>query len=501
MKETDMDHPNRTFASQPASCPAHSLNPPQRQQLALDALTGAQPIAQLAQQADVSRKFVYQQKQKAQLALQTAFDTQDRDDDVLFYLPVTKAWIQQMVLALILLCHSSYRGVLELFRDFFDLSLSLGTIHNIVTNAARKAERLNEQVDLANVRIGANDEIFQHGQPVFTGVDVDSTYCYLLSLEETRDGQTWSERLKELKPRNFAPEAIVTDAGRGLCQGQQLALPQTQARGDLFHALKDLTELLGYLERRAYDRLAERDKLQRSGPKGQSDPDLPAKLSEALWREAKAIDLAEQVGLLIRWLKQDVLGVAGPSYADRWMLYQFLLEEFRRLQPECEHRIKPVATMLKNQAKRLLAFAQSLEEQFQSLSEEYSVSVELVRRLLGVQTLELTNPHRWPEECRLREWLGDRFYPLSLAVSELIRRTVRASSVVENLNGRLRSYFFLRRHVGSGYLPLVQFFLNHRRFQRSEHSQRVDKSPRELLEGQSHPHWLTMLGYEPFSRN
>jgi len=78
---------------------------------------------------------------------------------------------------------------------------------------------------------------------------------------------------------------------------------------------------------------------------------------------------------------------------------------------------------------------------------------------------------------------------------------VRASSVIENLNSRLRGYFFLRRHLGPDYLALLQFFLNHRRFLRSEHAERVGKSPAELLTGQSHPHWLEMLGYTRFTRN
>jgi hypothetical protein len=87
------------------------------------------------------------------------------------------------------------------------------------------------------------------------------------------------------------------------------------------------------------------------------------------------------------------------------------------------------------------------------------------------------------------------------AVAELLAQVVRASSVIENLNSRLRSYFFLRRHLGGDYLALLQFFLNHRRFVRSEHAERVSKSPAELLTGQSQPHWLEMLGYTPFSRN
>jgi hypothetical protein len=48
---------------------------------------------------------------------------------------------------------------------------------------------------------------------------------------------------------------------------------------------------------------------------------------------------------------------------------------------------------------------------------------------------------------------------------------------------------------------LLQFFLNHRRFLRSERPERVGKSPAELLSGSAHPHWLEMLGYVRFSRN
>jgi hypothetical protein len=73
---------------------------------------------------------------------------------------------------------------------------------------------------------------------------------------------------------------------------------------------------------------------------------------------------------------------------------------------------------------------------------------------------------------------------------------VRASSVIENLNSRLRNYFFLRRKVGPDYLVLLQL-----RFQRSEHPERVCKSPAELLRGALHAHWLELLGHTRFSRN
>ena len=96
--------------------------------------------------------------------------------------------------------------------------------------------------------------------------------------------------------------------------------------------------------------------------------------------------------------------------------------------------------------------------------------------------------------------LRGRYHALRVAVAQVARQVVRASSVAENLNSRLRCYFFLRRELGPGYLSLLQFFLNHRRFQRSEHAERVGKSPAELLTGQKHPHWLELLGYQRFKR-
>jgi hypothetical protein len=79
--------------------------------------------------------------------------------------------------------------------------------------------------------------------------------------------------------------------------------------------------------------------------------------------------------------------------------------------------------------------------------------------------------------------------------------THRSSSMVENLNGRLRNYFFLRRQLGQGYLDLLRFFLNHRTFTRSERPERTGKSPAELMTGKPHPHWLELLGFERFRRS
>ena len=74
--------------------------------------------------------------------------------------------------------------------------------------------------------------------------------------------------------------------------------------------------------------------------------------------------------------------------------------------------------------------------------------------------------------------------------------TPRSSSRVENLNSRLRRYFFLRCPLGDASLSLLQFFLNHRVFRRSRRAERVGKTPKEQLMGQAHAHWLELPGFK-----
>jgi len=81
--------------------PAMAMRPEQRQDLALHALAGTAPISRLAAEHDVSRKFIYRQQARATDALHDAFfEEKSRADEVLFHLPVTKAWLDQLILGL-----------------------------------------------------------------------------------------------------------------------------------------------------------------------------------------------------------------------------------------------------------------------------------------------------------------------------------------------------------------------------------------------------------------
>src|SRR5438270_6881182 len=230
MEETDMCHLTATLRSLqqaiPNGCPAKALAPSDRLTLGVQALAGTRPITRLAGEYDVSRKFVYQQRSTAHTALQEAFASAEvADDQVLFQLPVTKAWLRQATLGLTLICHSSVRGVQEFLRDLVDVPMAIGTVHNILQDAVAKARPHNLRPSLGHIDIAALDEIFQNRRPVLVGADVASTYCFLLSLEDHRDADTWGVRLLELQERGLAPRATIADFGTSLRAGQELAFP------------------------------------------------------------------------------------------------------------------------------------------------------------------------------------------------------------------------------------------------------------------------------------
>ena len=51
--------------------------------------------------------------------------------------------------------------------------------------------------------------------------------------------------------------------------GQALALPGVPCRGDVFHALQEVTPVVSYLENRAYDTIKARSDLERKKAKSQ----------------------------------------------------------------------------------------------------------------------------------------------------------------------------------------------------------------------------------------
>jgi hypothetical protein len=219
-------------------------------------------------------------------------------------------------------------------------------------------------------------------------------------------------------------------------------------RGDVFHVLYEFGQAVRYLESLAYQAMQPCLDLARqlATPGKRRDrqkQSLALRLGRARRQEAAAVALYDDVAVLLRWLREDILSVAGPDYATRQELLAFVVAELRQRVPRGPKGIQGMARALAHQGASLLAFVVPLEEALASLASAWSVPVAALRELLAVHRLSEKDPRRWREEASLRARLRGRYHALRRIVSGLSAQVVRASSVAENLNSRLRGYFFL----------------------------------------------------------
>jgi len=488
----------------PSPSVAASLPLESRQKLAIEVLAKSKPVSHLATENQVSRQFLYRQGQKAKLALDESFESTAPDDQVLFYLPITKTWLFQLILALVLLCHCSDRGVVELFRDLFNIPISVGTIHNRLQSAAAIASEVNQAQDLSRIKVGLHDEIFQGSQPVLTGVDAASTYCYLLQGAEHRDEETWGWHLLDAMEQGFNPDYTIADGGMALRAGQKTVMSETPCHGDVFHIQQQFETLANGLSRQAQGAASQRLKLEQQIEKAkltrQVTPQMSSKLVHAKQRDSRLAFLAKDIKTLLQWMSHDLLELVGPPLAVRQELFDFIVAQLQQRECQEHPQIRTLRKSLHNQRDDLLAFVGILNQKLAEIARGFEVPLQKVRDVYLLHRKQPTSNAYWQRWNQLHSEISGKFHWLMEAVDQALKQTPRASSLVENLNSRLRNYFFLRRTLGEPYLGLLQFFLNHRCFIRSEISARVGKSPKELMTGQSHPHWLELLGFKRFQR-
>ena len=324
--------------------------------------------------------------------------------------------------------------------------------------------------------------------------------------------------LLEAQQQGFNPDYTIADAAKASRAGHRAAMPNTPCHGDIFHIQQQFEPVANSVSRQAKGATTQRfqleEKIIKAKQKGKHNRKLTSLLVHAKRREHELLNLAQELKLLVQWLSHDVLELAGPSLAVRQELFDFIVEELKARERKQHPAIRKLTTALRNQRDQVLDFAGVLDQKLAQIAQQFEVPLQQVRAVYLLHRAvcllhravcllhrkQPTSDAYWQRWNQLHSEISGMVHWLMEAVGQALRQTPRASSLVENLNSRLRSYFFLRRSLAEPYLGLLQFFLNHRGFMRSAKPERVDKSPKELMTGQPHPHWLELLGVTRFQR-
>ena len=110
---------------------------------------------------------------------------------------------------------------------------------------------------------------------------------------------------------------------------------------------------------------------------------------------AEAIQLADDIEILLNWLSEDVLVLAGPDLKERQELFNFIVEELKIRESLCSHRILPVRIALENQRDDLLSFAKVIDNKLAEIAQRFQVPLYLIRQICLLQKQKKSSNSYW----------------------------------------------------------------------------------------------------------
>ena len=104
-------------------------------------------------------------------------------------------------------------------------------------------------------------------------------------------------------------------------------------------------------------------------------------LTKARKHEAILQKLASDIKILLFWLRNDILSLAGAEWSSRIELMNFIIEELELREDQAHKGIKTLKTALSNQKDDLLAFAEILDQKLGEIALKFQISLSQVREV------------------------------------------------------------------------------------------------------------------------
>ena len=129
-----------------------------------------------------------------------------------------------------------------------------------------------------------------------------------------------------------------------------------------------------------------------------------------------------------------------------------------------------------------------MDAKFIELAEIFKINKSDLWDLCELNRCQRFSEKYYQRSKKIRERLGNTKYIILMGlVAQIIKTTTRSSSLVENLNSRIRAFCNLRKQMGAKFSELLKFFLNHNALTCSRKKERKNKTPAEILNKKSHP--------------
>ena len=408
---------------------------------------------------------------------------------------VTPQFIARCVIGLLCICQVSVERVVEFFDSVLFYHVSKGRVGNIAEEKSKIAAEIMGGVSLENIKNTAADETFQQGKPIAVVVDLDTHFVPLLKPMRDRTGKTWEEICNELKNRAFHPHLCVSDAGSGLLKGIPSAFPGITMQLDVFHVLRDVGVYARRQERRAFSELSELCKLEYKVNSSKIRTKTKKRYEELLSSIDDTLLKADTLHILLEWLRE-LTGFSGYGYALSFSLCIWILDEMAALYPD-NKKYQYAISQFRERLPDTLKFLRRFQENLRDASIGLGIDEHDMMLLYNQSAYPPYSKEYAAIEKRLYKRLGSRLIDARAALPDIIRTTYRASSMIENVNSRIRCYINLKREIPERFMPLLCLYLNTRKAIRPKNKNWVGTSALDRLTGHENPAFLDLLFGEP----
>lgn len=482
----------------------------QRAQIALAALSPDRrygTITRLAREHAVSRQTIYALAAAGQAVLEQQLTPgRHGPQPVERLLPVDR---NRLVRSSVVLAEAgvSERDVAGCLVEMLDTRVSSSWVNAELARQEAAAARVNAQWTPAVGEGLSGDEIYSNGAPNLMVIGNDSLYIYALTRQPSCDGETWGCVLLTVPD---CPQ-FASDAGKGLAAGADLAQrPQHQVDWD--HLLRPLWGQAARLEDRAYAALQMVE--DRAALFEQAHTPKRLEHHWAAWEhldaEAQAyLQRADAFQALARQVDAEfaLIDLATGQLRDPVAGAERLRGVGRQLQTWSGAIYQKLSSYLINLSDQLFSYQPVLSQALAPLLERWGTPVlHALSRLWQIEAEDRRRPRPLAEHAvRQVQWeqcLDEACVSLSLAqlgqaweaVTQVLGRAWRGSSLVECVNSLLRPRLNSRKQTDQGCLELFRFLHNVRPFQRGK---RAGHSPAQLVGLEVPDDPLILLGLAP----
>ncbi len=431
----------------------------------------------------VASSYGYKLKKQASDFLNQLASLEEINGDLLV---IDTEQIHRTVVSLFCEAKASESQIKKVIKDIYGVDLYTEQIGRIINLYCMEAIPINEELDrkcMPYIKTLGADEIFISRTPIFTAVDLASTYVMLISPQHDRTAETWELAFSILRDYGLSPTSVISDACGSLLSAITNCFGEEATQMDVFHHIKDLREEYFQVRRKLEKPMTEAKEIEERAEHHSLQTKTLQHYVEltdvVIPKNQKLID---EMNLLFVWVAE-ILAFPGYSLEDsieltNWCLDCMLevIKDFPKMRREI-HRSKD----------RLKVTFEYLNRYFKGLkaeSEAHGIEYELLERAYFLRRYDTSSKVYSDEYVHLHEAFGhneERFAEALSIVEELCRTTKRASSLVENVNSRIRVFLNDKRGMSDNHSQLIRLYMNCRKYPKSRIMDRRGKSPVEIL--------------------